>query len=207
MRKKSENNCRGALTFDNFFSRADEEVLQKLLGKDELNLIMLLNEANISLASLKALVIEKYGSETLLLDKKSRNLLLVLLKPHEADKLIKHLEIGNRGDSYEALKNAHFNNQTKLNLLSFFGLNIPKMDTQPEVEETQFVNANYSLFDHQIKVVKDVQNSLTPENRRLMIHMPTGSGKTRTTMNVICEFLRNNSPALIIWLVYNPLHP
>ena len=33
--------------------------------------------------------------------------------------------------------------------------------------------------------------------------MPTGSGKTRTAMNIIVDYLRSQEPSLIVWLAYS----
>ena len=37
----------------------------------------------------------------------------------------------------------------------------------------------------------------------LVLHMPTGSGKTRTAMHVIANHLRHNSPTVVCWLAHN----
>jgi len=47
------------------------------------------------------------------------------------------------------------------------------------------------------KIYKMLKNK---EPNRVLLHMPTGLGKTRTTMNVISEHLRENEPTLVIWL-------
>jgi superfamily II DNA or RNA helicase len=36
-----------------------------------------------------------------------------------------------------------------------------------------------------------------------MLHMPTGSGKTRTSMNAICELMVRNEPFLTVWLAHS----
>jgi superfamily II DNA or RNA helicase len=48
-----------------------------------------------------------------------------------------------------------------------------------------------------------VKNYLSKAPRRVLLHLPTGAGKTRTAMNIIADHLRNNEPTLVIWLAYS----
>ncbi|RPK63414.1 type I restriction enzyme EcoKI subunit R [Streptomyces sp. ADI96-02] len=36
--------------------------------------------------------------------------------------------------------------------------------------------------------------------RRVVLHLPTGVGKTRTAMNIICDHLRRHEPTAVVWL-------
>ncbi len=62
------------------------------------------------------------------------------------------------------------------------------------------VEAEYQLFQHQRKAVSELELKLNTYPNRVLLHMPTGAGKTRTAMNVISEYLRKSEPVLIIWL-------
>jgi len=66
--------------------------------------------------------------------------------------------------------------------------------------------------DSPFKVLKDYQasicfkaiNNLAYRNKRFIVQMPTGSGKTRTAMEIISDsFNRNKEGCLIFWLVYS----
>lgn len=66
--------------------------------------------------------------------------------------------------------------------------------------------------DSPYKVLKDYQamicfraiNNLKYINKRFIIQMPTGSGKTRTAMEIIADAFNNNKDGcLIFWLVYS----
>ena len=57
------------------------------------------------------------------------------------------------------------------------------------------------LKNYQNVVFEEAKEALFPNNSRLVVQMPTGSGKTRTAMELICEhFLQSDSSAMVIWL-------
>lgn len=58
----------------------------------------------------------------------------------------------------------------------------------------------YGLFPHQRRAVTQAQSLLRKGRNRLLLHMPTGSGKTRTTMSMVCDFLRENEGRPVLWL-------
>ena len=68
------------------------------------------------------------------------------------------------------------------------------------------VPAQYPLFEHQIiacrKAANLLEHSPTP---RVLLHMPTGAGKTRTAMNLIAHFARHrlSKDDLVIWLAHS----
>ncbi len=63
--------------------------------------------------------------------------------------------------------------------------------------------AAYGLFSHQRDACKQSQNRLRMNPHRVLLHMPTGSGKTRTAMHIIASELRQQEPTLVIWLAYS----
>ena len=58
----------------------------------------------------------------------------------------------------------------------------------------------YGLFDHQRVAAKKLLPLLTQDERRAILHFPTGVGKTRTAMHIVAAFLRSNEPAVVVWL-------
>lgn len=58
----------------------------------------------------------------------------------------------------------------------------------------------YGLFAHQRSVVRRTSAALADGMGRAVIHMPTGSGKTRTSMHYAAEVLSENDPSVIVWL-------
>ena len=62
------------------------------------------------------------------------------------------------------------------------------------------ITPNYPLFPHQTRALEKVVASYRAGYTRAMLHMPTGSGKTRTAMALVCKYLRNHIDGLVIWL-------
>ena len=59
-----------------------------------------------------------------------------------------------------------------------------------------------NLFPYQDRVKKKIFKSLINKKKRMMVHMPTGSGKTRTTLSSVIKFMNNNNKSHIIWLAH-----
>ena len=65
------------------------------------------------------------------------------------------------------------------------------------------VSAGYALFDHQRDAAARVMNALAVAPRKVILHMPTGSGKTRTAMHIIAAHLRQHEPTVVCWFAQN----
>ena len=62
------------------------------------------------------------------------------------------------------------------------------------------VRPAHGLFDHQRTAVRDLTPLLADFERRAVLHLPTGVGKTRTAMHVVAETLKRYEPAVVVWL-------
>lgn len=62
------------------------------------------------------------------------------------------------------------------------------------------VDPNYALYAYQQEISKSVFQSFSLGKRRVLVHLPTGSGKTRTAMNIACEHMRSSSSNVVLWL-------
>ena len=56
----------------------------------------------------------------------------------------------------------------------------------------------HGLFPHQINAADRVSKYLD-KGEKVILHMPTGSGKTRTAMRVICEHMNAKLCASNLW--------
>jgi DNA repair protein RadD len=83
--------------------------------------------------------------------------------------------------------------------LDFFGLLDERMP-QPRIAANDTVIPSFGLFDHQRDVVRRLWPQLETGERRVLLHLPTGVGKTRTAMHVVAEILRRHEPSIVIWL-------
>jgi len=190
------------VTFSDLLSRCDSEVFQSFIGESCTRLLALLDPKLSSPSLLRRLTIDSIGSHALLQNSSYREKLLPLLRRDEAASLCLQLGIGENSDPYAQLLSIKFprNSQNEYVLFNFFEL--PPLDsTNTEVKASEtVVSAEYQLFDHQRRASRQVLSLIRTAPHRVLLHMPTGSGKTRTAMNVIANHLRSSEPTVVIWL-------
>jgi DNA repair protein RadD len=58
----------------------------------------------------------------------------------------------------------------------------------------------YGLYDHQRQAVRDCWSIVDSGKTKFLVHMPTGSGKTRTAIHFAAEMLRNKSDGVVLWI-------
>ena len=193
------------ISFGNLLNRADDVVLQELIGLDVVRLLRSIDPALATPTSLRKLLSDFKEPIELLRDSGSRGFLLDLLPVNLAEGLCDTLHLSNDGDPFDALAKLNPQRRSLLEerLLSFFGLDAPTEVGQGPVVQSREVEGGYQLFEHQRRAVTKVRQTLASERPRVLLHMPTGSGKTRTAMNVIGEHLRGNEPTLVIWLAFS----
>ena len=81
----------------------------------------------------------------------------------------------------------------------FFGL-IDERIVPPTPLAVTTIEPSYGLFEHQRSAVRRLAPLLSQDERRAVLHLPTGVGKTRTAMHVVAESLRSNEPSVVVWL-------
>ncbi|AFY33519.1 DEAD/DEAH box helicase [Calothrix sp. PCC 7507] len=194
------------MNFNDLLAKADEETLQELLGSATFHLLKLLEPNLVHPSKLREILLTIYTQEELLLSKEKRNLLFDLITPEQAKILAVVLEAPANKDPYQALKKVKISgaSESKKYLFNFFETPLTAR-SQNQIETLSIVEKTpkYPLFAHQRHAVKQVKNYLSKEPRRVLLHLPTGAGKTRTAMNIIADHLRNNEPTLVIWLAYS----
>jgi superfamily II DNA or RNA helicase len=87
--------------------------------------------------------------------------------------------------------------------MSFFGVSEPPPEILEERPALETISPGYALFPHQVEILSRARKALFASPRRLLLHMPTGAGKTRTAMNLVAEFLRHAPDSLVIWLAHS----
>jgi len=59
------------------------------------------------------------------------------------------------------------------------------------------------LKDYQFEVYFQANEKLANIDSRFILQMPTGSGKTRTAIEIVCEYLNNHPNGSVIWLAHS----
>lgn len=76
-------------------------------------------------------------------------------------------------------------------------VSVRKVNEDPK--RISLVVPSYGLYPYQ-KDISDKVLSHFQKNQRILVHLPTGSGKTRTAMNIVVEHLRESKNNLVLWL-------
>ena len=66
----------------------------------------------------------------------------------------------------------------------------------------------YELYDYQYMIKQQAINDLSNKDKdlyKILIHMPTGTGKTKTTMHIISHFLNfiSKGKGLVVWIAHS----
>lgn len=181
------------------------EEIEQTLGDETFTLLDMLNLRNRDISHID-LVIDQLGHEELLLNRNWRTKLLEALSRDDALQLSRMLNIPSAPDPWPGLisKSYTIGSESANLLFAFFGCPAPEPTIQLSTTSILSVEPNYKLFSHQIAAYQESINILN-NNSRVLLHMPTGAGKTRTAMNIISYFLRNviDAEELIIWVAHS----
>ncbi len=88
-------------------------------------------------------------------------------------------------------------------LYSFFGVVHDPRAPSNTSPDTMKAPAGYALFDHQRAAAERVMDALADTPHKVILHMPTGAGKTRTAMHLVAAHLRQHEPTVVCWLAQN----
>lgn len=167
---------------------------QRLVGRELLGALQLLRGAS---AASDVSVIEQLldferivGAPDLLLS------LLDCLPSHKLNELTNRLGVDPRSE--EAAGDRTLGRA----IAAFFGKELDfevRSPTQPDLVKA---TTEYALFPHQrdvaLKAIDALQDRRVPKPAALL-HMPTGSGKTRTASHIVCRHLTANQRGVVVW--------
>ena len=192
------------MRFEQLLSRADDEVLQDLVGPPVVRLLTMLDPKLARPTRLRELVTSFRPPEEILRNPVTRAAVLDLLPVNDARDLAAQLGL-NPTTPFDSLRNARFNRNSATERTLFRALSIVPAET---IEEDKLPvrsksSASYGLFAHQRHACRKSRHLLDEPPNRVVLHMPTGSGKTRTAMHLIATELRQREPSLVIWLAYS----
>lgn len=167
----------------------------------------------LSTAEINQAILEYHGSVALLRSAQHRNILFDALSRIQARDLCKSLGLSG-ADPWRTLKDTGFQkfSSTETDLFDWFEIsenerpskiredpNPDSISVKPSTDST----LTHGLFAHQQDALARVRTYLNSEKPSVLLHMPTGSGKTRTAMNYVCEVLNQTPNGLVVWLAFN----
>ncbi|WFE75250.1 DEAD/DEAH box helicase [Roseinatronobacter sp. S2] len=138
----------------------------------------------------------------LLLDNATRLKIIRLLPLAKARELCTTLGLTIERSPYEAIE-TEIAEIGLVQLFDFFGIVDDPRAPKFAPPSSQNVPVAYGLFPHQRVAARKVAAALAKPPRKVVLHMPTGAGKTRTAMHLAARHLREYGPTVIIWLAQN----
>jgi len=187
-------------------SNCSDYDLQKLVGFNTIRLLSKIDEANVRKSILVSLLIKRYGNEILLNDEIRKHIIWGLREKEVATLSEKITGSSNWDDNYDKLINTAIipNSVSSQKLYDFFNLEIiDSIESVAARESEKILFPAYPLYPYQNQIVKKIISQISSKENRAMIHMPTGSGKTRAAMNVICRYLCSEPNKIVIWLAHS----
>ena len=104
------------------------------------------------------------------------------------------------GVSLDSLRTGELSATHRREVLGFFGYSGAEERIQIERSDVVTIAPIHGLFPHQKKAASEIEKFLYDSDRRAMLHLPTGVGKTRTAMSVVASHLRSHRSRLVVWL-------
>jgi len=164
-------------------------------------------EASPDPSKLAGLILEIYGPAQLLQDNKKRKQIVEYLNEADAIDLCQELGFQKADNPWLKLQTTRFSIDKLKLLFRYFDVEYPVAGEHETIEKRTFretVLGDYSLFPHQETAAGSIKEHLTGYRSRVLLHMPTGSGKTRTAMSIACDYIRNSinnrENSLVVWL-------
>jgi len=125
----------------------------------------------------------------------------------DLEEVVKKAEL-NEVNKYEKTKPIKWqdNNQSR-DFLNILGLSADELyDKKESVPPVEFVNVYKALHGYQNWIRKSLNDFLKGgKYNRVIVHMPTGSGKTRTMLEAVCDHIRSQkiTSISVVWLAHS----
>ncbi len=183
-----------------------EPELQELAGRLTVNLLAKIDERIINKSNLITLILESYGNE-ILFEERIRNNALLTLNKNEAEELLFNITGSKAEDPWSSLikQNYSYTSKPSIAIHDFFEIPLPEQE-EKSTTRSSIVNIlpHYGLYNYQQVVVNKALNKIFSDTPRVLVHMPTGAGKTRSAMSIIAQFLLRLEPGVVvIWLAHS----
>ena len=85
-------------------------------------------------------------------------------------------------------------------LFEFFEVDRKPSSGVDKRPDQQIIESQMSLFSHQRTAVNEVEKYLDGGEHAALLHMPTGSGKTRIAVRAIANAFLRQEPTLVVWI-------
>jgi superfamily II DNA or RNA helicase len=187
------------IAFRTVIADAPIAYVRRLLGERACELLELLQGSNADGDALRRVAASAVPVERLVSDPDERARLLQMLPPNKQEELAGRLGRAGGTSTTTFLIDLDWSPEQRRILLGFLGLVVDRAPESP-VSALRPVVPTYGLFPYQRTAASKVRRLLYSGERRTVLHLPTGGGKTRTAMNLVCDHLRQYEQTVVVWL-------
>lgn len=176
--------------------------VRQLLSKSTVDLFERMNSNHLDSNEANRIAVETIEPSEAIKNKSMRQKIIRLLPSSKTAELCNKLGIKSYQNPYDEIEKKISKEGVKP-LFSFFGImddpRAPKLSS-PTIKETI---PSFGLFSHQRVAAQKTIKALGQPPHKVILHMPTGAGKTRTAMHIVARHLRENGPTVVVWLAQN----
>jgi DNA repair protein RadD len=186
------------MTIINLLSRLDDTFFQEVLGTEVLGTLNYFDHKYLSTQNLHDILTNTFSNSELLQNPIARKHLIMCLRPVELNDFAEQLGVTPTDDTYEYVSSLSYKGELLKELFEYFEEEMFELEV-PEFISTKEVAPGYPLYPYQSAVLKKLTTFLQSEQNRALLHMPTGSGKTRTAISYICRYMVEHPGNNVVW--------
>jgi len=184
--------------------RAGSARLARLVGHRRLEQIDDVLRSGVNEASMSKILLARFGTE-ILSQRPIRQALLSTLNSDQLSRVAPTAEAAPI-DAKPVDIDWGWSSEEAHRLLDLFDLGDEYLPVQRESPPSLvYVEPEVGLFEHQRLVKDDLVRSMLSGHNRLLLHMPTGAGKTRTTVEGLIDLWRSSlrRGSCVVWLAHS----
>lgn len=196
------NTTAPGISLKDLFLSAKPSSVRQLLSKSTVDLFERMNSNHLDSNEANRIAVETIEPSEAIKNKSMRQKIIRLLPTSKTVELCNKLGINSCQNPYDEIEKKISKEGVKP-LFSFFGImddpRAPKLSS-PTIKEAI---PSFGLFAHQRVAAQKTIKALSQQPHKVILHMPTGAGKTRTAMHIVARHLRENGPTVVVWLAQN----
>lgn len=176
----------------------DSSTIEKLVSRNVLDVLGILEDGELQRQEVEHLLPLIVDLNRLSRTTEGRRTLIGVLPDYKVEELLDRVVANDREEII-----AHPEESQIAALIGFFGGRYEAIEKSETLQDIARVRPSYGLFPHQQRAAAEVEHllarSLDPRPA-VMLHMPTGSGKTRTANHIIARHLESRQRSVVLWL-------
>ena len=181
-----------------------DTIMRHFLPKDVLDLLRIVAGEDVLVPStLRKTVLQNVSCAEILRSRNLRGVIIASMRRENKEDLAEVLGIKHSTtDLDEKLFGIRLakNSERERILFDFFEEDMPTEEKGKQVIDIETVGETPMLYDYQRQARREIIQHLEHGRRRCLLHMPTGSGKTRVAVWTVAVHLMESDSAMVVWL-------